>query len=272
LVIGVIIILFGVAVQPSIATIQPENKSEEEYFSVITEFIGLDKNYTTELTKVEIKRLDDLFDSISNNLNKSDSLEKNIDIFKQAVIELHNFGLLGDIEVDEAEKLVTNYYHNPILMKNLKRIFNREKGDSDDKNMFCLISGEAINLAFVSTLGELLAFFVHTLSFMAIFFGFFAFYLFMILAEMIRGINVEIGMIIPLCLARSVVLYKTLGYITTYGILGHKYYEGKLVGKMRTLLYDDVGIIGFTGIKIEILTYPTLYFIGFAPLVNIKDS
>jgi hypothetical protein len=40
---------------------------------------------------------------------------------------------------------------------------------------------------------------------------------------------------------------------------------------LNTWFLDVVGIIGFTGIKTEILTYPALYFIGFAPLVHIEE-
>ena len=273
MVIGVVLILIGVAVQPSVATVQPEN-NDVEYFDVITEFVGLEKNYTTQLTKEEIKRLDELFDSISNNLNKSGSFEKNIDIFKEAIIELNSFGLLGDIGIDEAEKLVTNYYQNPKLMKNLKRVYNIEKGAlNEDKNIFCLIAGEATGLLFISSFGEFLALLMFESTIFVLYnLGFMPFYFSLLLAFCVYSYNIMIGIFIPFCLARSISFYKTLGEIITYGLLGRKYWEGKIVGKFDTLIYEDIGVIGFTGIKIQILTYPNVYFIGSALSVHLEGS
>ena len=55
---------------------------------------------------------------------------------------------------------------------------------------------------------------------------------------------------------------------------GLKYWNGNLKGKLEFLGIEDadVGVLGFTGLKIEILTYPYQYFIGFAKRVHIEDS
>ena len=53
LVVGVILLFVGVTVQPSVATVKPES-IDVEYVDVTTEFIGLDKEHTTQLTKEEI--------------------------------------------------------------------------------------------------------------------------------------------------------------------------------------------------------------------------
>jgi len=273
LTVEVILILIGVAVQPSIATIQPEEEIEVECFDVITEFIGLEKSYTTQLTKEEIKRLDDLFDSISNNLNKSESYENSIDIFKEAIIELNSFGLLGDIGIDEAEKLVTNYYQNPKNMKTFKRVYNRDKGDLDDINIFCLIAGEAVGIFYSSPIVGFIT------RLMWIFFaqlpgspGFFGFLLLFGFTNWMVGISDEIKFFIPFSLTSLIIFEKAYGEITTFGLLGRKYWEGKLVGKLYSFWYEHVGVIGFTGIKIQIWTYPNGYYIGSAPLVHIKGS
>ena len=131
LVVAAVLLFVGVAVQPSVATVQLEDINME-YFDVTTEFIGLDKNYTTQLTKEEIKELDALFDSIADNLNKSVSQKETVAIFKEAILKLDSYGLLGDVGVDRTEKLVTNCYQNPKLMKTLERIYTREKGVLDD--------------------------------------------------------------------------------------------------------------------------------------------
>jgi len=95
LVFAVIILFVGVSIQPAIAKVQAEN-IYVEYFDVTTEFIGLDKTYTTQLTKQEIEKLDALFNSINEHLNKSASFKDSIEIFKKVIFELNSFGLLGN--------------------------------------------------------------------------------------------------------------------------------------------------------------------------------
>ena len=69
LAVGVIVLFIGVGIQPAIAIVEPESV-DVEYFDVTTEFIGLGKECTTQLTKEEIERLDTLFDSIDDGLKK----------------------------------------------------------------------------------------------------------------------------------------------------------------------------------------------------------
>ena len=49
LVVGVIVLFIGLGVQPAFATIKSE-KVNVEYYDVTTEFIGLNKEYSTTLT------------------------------------------------------------------------------------------------------------------------------------------------------------------------------------------------------------------------------
>ena len=165
LVIGIIFLFIGVAVQPSIATVEPKS-IDVEYFDITTEFIGLGKEYTTKLTKEEIQELNALFDSISDSLNKSLSVEETIGIFKDAILELDRFGLLGDVGIDETEKLVLDCYQRTILTKVLERVYNRGKASVFlNENIFCLIFGITSGLFFYSYLAYLSAFLLMFLFF-----------------------------------------------------------------------------------------------------------
>ena len=272
-VVGITILFLGLAIQPSIATVQPEEKIEVEYFDVTTEFIGLDKNYTTQLTKEEIKELDALFDSIADNLNKSVSQVETVETFKEAILKLDSYGLLGDVGVDGTEKLVTNCYQNPKLMKTLERIYTRKKGFFDDKNIFCLIVGKTAGFVFLSPM--VLFSTVLLMFYFAVHGDFSDPYdeaMFIVLMLMVLTIP---SVFIPFCLGRMVGFEDwSRGMIISFGLYGLKYWNGKLKGKLVSpiLGIKDIGMLGFTGLKIEIVTRPYQYFLGFALRVHIEDS
>jgi len=283
-VVGITILFLGLAIQPSLATVQPES-IDVEYFDVTTEFIGLGKEYTTKLTKQEIERLDTLFDSIGDSLNKSVSIEKIVDIFRKALSELDSFGLLGDIKIDEAEKLVTNYYQNPRFIKVLNKLKNRKNSPlGEDEDRYCLVAGKATNLLFINSILNNL--------FLSLFY--FIFYLidyqnfgenwqdvqliFALIMEIVYNFIVILpSILIPICLGRAISFgypYGSLvrGNITTYGLNGIKYWNGQLEGKIVWSNWDDIGVMGFTGLKIGGLNIPNHYFIGYANHVHIEDS
>jgi len=271
-VVGITILFLGLAIQPSVATVQPK-EIEAEYFDVTTEFIGLGKEYTTKLTKEEIRDLDALFDYISDSLNKSVSQEETVGIFKKVVLELDKYGLLGDVGADETEKLVTNCYQNPKLMKNLERVYNREKGALDDKNIFCLIVGKTAGFVFLSPMVLL-----STVLLMLYFAEHGDFYypedeaMFIVLMLMVLTIP---SVFIPFCLGRMVGFEDwSRGKIISFGLNGLKYWNGKLKGKLVSPIIgiENIGMLGFTGLKIEVITKPYQYFLGFVLTVHIEDS
>ena len=270
--VGITILFLGVAVQPSVSTVQLED-IDVEYFDVTTEFIGLRKEYTTQLTKEELRKLDALFDSLSDRLNKSVSQEETVKIFKDAVLKLDKYELLGDVGVDKTEKLVTNYYQNPKLMKTLKNIYNREKGALDNKNIFCLILGKTEGFVFLSPMVLLST--VLLMFYFAVH-GDFSdpydeamFIVFMLMVMCIPSI------FIPFCLGRMVGFEDwAKGNIISFGLNGLKYWNGKLKGNLVSpiLGIQNIGMLGFTGLKIEIVSRPYQYFFGYTPLVYIDES
>jgi len=265
-VVGITILFLGHAIQPSIATVQPES-IDVEYFDVTTEFIGLRKKYTTQLTEEEIRELDALFVSIGDSLNKSVSQEETVGIFKDAVLKLDSYGLLGDVGIDETEKLVTSCYKRTILMNTLERLYNRKKGIfSEDENIFCLIFGITSDLMFIS---PIVIFLWENHPPIAD-----------ILLEIITMwlILYVPSILIPFCLGRMIYTNWTesnaSGMIVSFGLLGRKYWNGTLKGKLVSPIFGikDIGILGFTGLKIERVTEPKQYFFGYARRVHIEDE
>jgi hypothetical protein len=239
-----------------------------EYFDVTTEFMGLGKEYTAQLTKEQIEELDVFFDSIGDSLNKSVSIEESVEIFREVVLKLDWFGLLGDVGIEKTEKLVTNCYKEPIWMKVLERLYNRRNAPLDeDENRFCLIFGITsgllfinpsyltLNLIFLKYLTEHSDLDIYTLAFLTI-----------ILIWVIP-------LIIPFCLGRMICINFdwAFGTIVTFGLNGLKYWTGNLKGKMNFDLLEILAF-GFTGLKIEVLNIPKQYFFGFASRVHIEDS
>ncbi len=144
LAVGITILFLGVSVQPSIAIIQPEEKIEVEYFEITSEICGLPgKNHTIQLTTEEAENIEVLFESIRERLNETKSREKSEEIFKETIIELNKYDLLGDLNVKQAQRLVTIGYWNPRIIKLLEKIFSRPEENPDEiENMFCLLVGD----------------------------------------------------------------------------------------------------------------------------------
>jgi hypothetical protein len=268
LVVGIILLFVGVAVQPSLATVQPE------YFDVTTEFIGLGKEYTTKLTKEQIDELDVLFDSIGERLNKSVSREETIEIFKDAVIKLDSFGLLGDIGIQETENLVTGFYQNPKFMKTLERIYNREKGAlSDDENIFCFLFGITSGLLIVSTIAYFITPLLLILGLIPDLGEPLLSLIFLFMIDIV--FTFVPSFLIPFCLGRMVYfLDSAKGTIISFGLNGLKSWNGKLKAKLTNFsgYSPDIGIFGFTGLKIDTIAIPLEFFIGCAPRVHIEEE
>ncbi len=269
--VAVIVLFIGLAIQPSVAKFQPED-IDIEYFEVTTDFIGLDKKFTTQLTKEEIEELDFLFNLIYYRVNNSKSIIESIEIFKEAIIELDSFGLLGDVGIQEAEKFVTNCYQNPKLVNVLDRLNNRINSPlSEDENRFCFVTGKTKGLVFLSPI-------VLTLTVASIILmylldtgnTYFFDYMVAIIAMAMLAIP---SIFIPFCLIRMIGLEDWAeGTIISFGIYGLKSWNGYLKGIIKGFEDIGVGVFGFTGLKIEVITSPNQYLLGFATHVHIEES
>jgi len=145
LAVGVIILFIGVAFGPSINA-----NIGKEMIEITTEISGLNGGkQTVKLTREEAEEVEALFDSIRERLNAAETREEAEGIFKEAVIELDNYGLLGGLSVEQAQWLVTGGYQNPRMIKSIENIFSRSQEDNNS-NFCCLVTGRTDKTLFVN--------------------------------------------------------------------------------------------------------------------------
>ena len=107
LVFAVIFLFLGITIAPSINA----NASNKALVEFTTEVCGLNGGkQTVKLTQEEAEEVEILFDSIRERLNAAESIVEAEEIFKEAVVELDKYGLLGGLRVKQAQRLVTSRY------------------------------------------------------------------------------------------------------------------------------------------------------------------
>lgn len=225
---------------------------DNEFVELEVEFSGLGKKQTVKLTQQEANEVEQLFDDIQDMLSNGDANE----IFKDVVVELDKYGLLGGLSIKQVQKLVTSPYQRFQNNKFLQKIVDADKLD-DNENSFCSIFGSITNVCF------------------------YRIRLFLIL---------HLNKINPLQLFSSVSIgsdscsfegpsyyYPSDGYIWTYGTNGNIQWDGLLKGDIDSVLINIVysyyryfrGIKGFSGIQISL--NDTTVFFGFARQVKIRN-
>jgi len=147
LAVAVILLFIGVAFAPSINANISKASIDSELVEFTTEVCGLNGGkQTVELTQEEAAEVEALFDSIRERLNNTETREEAEQIFKEAVVELDKYGLLGGLSVKQAQRLVTGGYQNSRVMKTLENLYGKNQGSlDDDANVLCLIAGNTSN-------------------------------------------------------------------------------------------------------------------------------
>lgn len=137
LVIAVIILFIGLAFAPSINA-----NISKDLVEFTTEICGLDgRKQTVKLTREKAEEVEGLFYSIKKQLNAIESIDEAEEIFKDAVMELDKYGLLGGLSVKQVLRLINRGYQrhrtsNPID----ELLMNKGEGKALE-NKYCFISG-----------------------------------------------------------------------------------------------------------------------------------
>jgi hypothetical protein len=269
LVFCIIFLFIGVSIAPGIsannALIYNKIKLKPEKITInfTVEVCGLNgEKQTVELSKEEAEEVEQLFNSIRERLNKTDTREEANEVFKEAVVELNKYGLFEGLNVNIVKKLVTGEYQNIRILKNFGRIIAGNQNNANS-NFLCLTAGHATNsfimgpLNFLSLLGLFLPDPFHFLSFI---FFFFPLNLF---GFMVFG-DYSIG--------QHAVYYPAEGWIRTIGLNGLKKWDGKFYGQIKKLDFgmggEFLGGIGFTGLRINYGFFNTL-FLGSTLMIKI---
>ncbi len=267
LAIAVIVLFLGVAVAPSINA----NVSKEALVEFTMEVCGLNGGkQTVKLTQEEAEEVELLFDTIRERLNDTESRKEAEEIFKEAVVELNKYGLLGGLSIKQAQRLVTGGYHDSRAMKISERIFSRFQ--KNNSNYLCLIAGTTNGTNFDSQLELLFGRIIVLLGCVGpIFFNKFPLYTLFILGYFFMDIFDSFN---PVAIASRVNLggekgggwhpefveFYANGWIVTIGLLGIKRYNRELIGTLplygtailsQGFIYKfNPGILGFTGLQI----------------------
>jgi hypothetical protein len=308
LVFGIVLLFLGLAFPPSINA----NIEENEFVLFTTEICGLNSDkQTVKLTQQEADEVKEILNLISERLNNTVSREESENIFKEAVLKLDEYDLLGALSVKQAQRLVTGDFRNSRVIKVLENFYSKNQMINDNKsNYLCLIAGRATYISCSGLIQTALTTFFHALSFLAFFIysifpkapGWF-FTLFTILMVICAlspipyinplaiGYSLGLGLRLdfPLCddipfesMGNSNAQFlPSEGFITSYGQKGNIIWLGKFWGQGDYLpsLYSPmwgsspVGITGFTGLKIILdSSNGDTFFFGSALKVHIGDD
>ena len=146
---GIVLLFIGVAFAPSLYADVETVSEQQGLVEIPIQICGLGgiKEHTAKLSEVDADRLDTLFVDIHRRLNASESREETISIYKDAVVELDNLGLLGGYSVEEVQKLVTGeIYRNPLVKKQTSMLnIDDNKATEIYYNSDCFVSGEFDN-------------------------------------------------------------------------------------------------------------------------------
>jgi hypothetical protein len=275
----VIALFLGMTIAPSI---NANVEKESELVEITTDICGLKggKN-TIKLTKEEADEVDRLFANIRQRLNESTSREEGEEIFKEAVVELDTYGLLGGLSVKQAQRLVTGEQNDLRTIKPIEEVYRKvRRTTNSNEDMLCLIFGET-NETYIE--GQVALFVERFLG------------QFWVLYIIFRGIVIKWLEKNPISLVNRINLgyvddefevkakyYYSHGWITSVGMSGLKSYDGILKGDLPlkgttymsgpiTLREYYPAVASFTGLKLFKSDVEETKYIGFALWVKIEE-
>ena len=155
LAVAIIFLFIGVALAPSITADGEQLSANKELVEITTEVYGINgvEPNTVKLTQEQATELDNLMKDIQDRLNNSKSREEAVAIFNDAIVSLDEFGLLGDLNVEEAQKLVAGGYQNPRIRTIIERSRSRNQQTLGyNESNRCLIAGLSTKTTFFGAL------------------------------------------------------------------------------------------------------------------------
>jgi hypothetical protein len=295
--IGIILLSIGVTFSPGINVSIVKASQDNNLVEITTEICGIKGNRSTsvKLSREQYQNLEQYLINFRVRLNQSSTRGEAMLLFKEAVVELDNFGLLPTrISLVQASTLVFPSYYNEKLMKFGGKPNKESYLFSDNtSNALCLFVGQTTETRFLSLSSRvsIVLFLVLSalaekvgslgykkLGFLLLGFGFPLFIHF--------GLSFFLGNISPISVfqwirfgswvSRPGYVNPAEGWIFTFGAQGKKSWNQTFHGAMTQDSELNIGAIGFTGIKLCIphLDYVsilyTTFFLGSALLVNIE--
>ena len=163
-VLGVLFLLIGICMTPSIMISAQKIKTEN--FEYTVELIGSNKQkQIIELTCKEASEFELFIKTFISKMETVETIDETIMIFKGAITKLFNYGFLTDKNtIEDAERLVLRGYQNPKFIDMIKKLSENVQFN-DDKNYFCLIGGYSTETVIIGTMPFVLSFIAHNLGF-----------------------------------------------------------------------------------------------------------
>jgi len=156
----VIILFIGIAVAPSVTSIEftkDKTSNDSGLIEITLQLFKTDgvEDHKMFITQEQDEQLDLLIQNFKKDLDKAETREETIEIYKDMVESLDEIGILPEsINCKEVKELVTgeNSIGNSEKMKSMKhfnhvyeKLKNKNPKQSDLENNLCLIAGETTN-------------------------------------------------------------------------------------------------------------------------------
>ena len=295
--ISLIVLLLNVTIIPSITA----NVTQDDLVEITSEFSGLAGHKTTvKLTQQEAAELEQVIDDIKVKLDNANTREETIVIFKEAVVELDEYGLLGDLSVEQAQRLVTGRYQDSRVMTLFQQLFKRSQSSDFECNLLSLIAGKTTETLIIPPISLALNRIFYTWAYLCILLleslnlyleEFYYFLVFVLLAASSVNYVIQSAFsLIPIALLNGIsfgelynmpgegnVINPASGWIHTIGLLGIKSWKDRIFGQIFPFMcpffgVTYIGIIGFTGFNIFNKKTGNTFYMGTAPFVKIGSQ
>ena len=279
----------------SFSSVVGKISTDGELVEFDVEFSGLGKKQTIQLTQQEADEVELLFDDIEQRLSEVKTREEAEVIFKDTVVKLDKYGLLGGLSVRQVQKLVTSNMQQSTLFNQEEYININNEKDTNNSNLMCLIAGKTSETFITGILGRIalnLAIPLHFISeiieslpdsiLRTVLEGMFSrCYDFVLIYLVFVSL---IDTFIPVSIGDVIIYDDSQGWVLTFGLYGFKNWNGTINGNIESLILslilESIGVFGFRGIKVYIrpsemtalsLGMTTLY-LGQANYVNIETE
>ena len=202
------------------------------------------------------------FDDIKEQLENVETREEAEVIFKDAIVELDKYGLLGGLSVRQAQRLVTGGNQYPRFMNILKKLNNRNHGTLDlNINAYCLIAGRTTETHFIGLLLKI----AWSIYLMVPQFLWHAYY---------NGIItplLTLSIYQPFFIGTDIIIDNGLGWVWTLGLFGMQTWNGIIVGTEPSS-EPNTAVSRFRGIKILLDSDSSNnFYFGFAMAASMQE-
>jgi hypothetical protein len=264
--VAIILLFLGVAVVPSITISVVKAAIDNDFVEVTTQACGIKGygNTTVKLTRQQYQNLEQYLVDFRERVNTTTTREEAAPLFKVAIVELNNYGLLPKgMSIELAQRVVTGYYQNSNILHKIQNDFQsrakikqKQNLNPNMKNAFCLLYAAATKIPdyspspFIIPFGVLLVFGLIP-----------AFLVSLIGTEELANALAEIGLLIW-----------TLNPFRVFNFVLFMGYEVELRSfGLKGLVHENLDsgglFMGYSGLMLSPSSDKT-YFLGFALSVN----